>query len=56
MRYPKYRIAFLHGKQIAWRGTREEAKAAEMPALAKFVEGGKGVLQDDEIARIEGIL
>ena len=32
------RIA-LHGKQIAWRGSREEAKAAEMPALAKFVEG-----------------
>jgi len=50
------RIAFLNNKQIAWVGTREEAKAAEMPALAKFVQGGKGVLDDDELARKEGIL
>ncbi|MEC7241139.1 MAG: ATP-binding cassette domain-containing protein [Myxococcota bacterium] len=50
------RIAFLNDKRIAWSGGREEAKAAEMPALAKFVKGGKGVLDDDELARQEGIL
>jgi phospholipid/cholesterol/gamma-HCH transport system ATP-binding protein len=50
------RIAFLNDKCIAWVGTRDEARAATMPALNKFVQGGKGVLDDDELARKEGIL
>jgi phospholipid/cholesterol/gamma-HCH transport system ATP-binding protein len=50
------RVAFLNNKQIAWVGTREEAQAAKMPALVKFVQGGKGILDDDEMARKEGVL
>jgi len=50
------RIAFLNNKRIAWTGTREEAQASEMPALAKFVQGGKGILDDNELARKEGLL
>jgi phospholipid/cholesterol/gamma-HCH transport system ATP-binding protein len=50
------RVAFLNNREIAWVGSREEAKVAKMPALAKFVQGGKGVLDDDEMARKEGVL
>jgi phospholipid/cholesterol/gamma-HCH transport system ATP-binding protein len=34
------RIAFLHEGRILFHGTTEEARAANVPLLRKFLEGG----------------
>jgi len=41
------RLAFLHGKRIAWVGPPEEARTAPIPVLREFVKGGRGELTED---------
>jgi len=40
------RVAMLHERRIAFTGTLEETRAAPMPWLQSFIQGGRGVLQD----------
>ena len=51
------RLAFLYDKKMSFVGTLEEAKAAEFPALQEFIQGGRGVLTDEDVARLgeEGV-
>ena len=45
------RIAFLHDRKMSWVGTKEEALASDFPPLREFVQGGRGVLNDDAVLR-----
>lgn len=51
------RLAFLYDLKMGFVGTIEEAKEVEFPALQEFLQGGRGVLGDDEIAGLaeEGV-
>lgn len=44
------RLAFLYDLKMGFVGTIEQAKEADFPALQEFLQGGRGVLGDDEIA------
>jgi phospholipid/cholesterol/gamma-HCH transport system ATP-binding protein len=41
------RLALVHDRRIAFTGTPEEAKTAELRYLREFVKGGRGVLTED---------
>ena len=42
------RIAFLYKKRIAWVGARDDASQSGHPVLERFIEGGRGVLKQEE--------
>ena len=41
------RLALVHNKGIAFAGTPEEAKASDFRFLSEFIQGGRGVLEED---------
>jgi phospholipid/cholesterol/gamma-HCH transport system ATP-binding protein len=41
------RLALVHEKQIAFAGTPEEAKSSDFRFLREFIQGGRGVLEED---------
>ncbi|HJN73561.1 MAG TPA: ATP-binding cassette domain-containing protein [Myxococcota bacterium] len=51
------RLAFLYDKRMSFVGSLDEARAADFPALQVFMQGGRGVLSDEDVARLgeEGI-
>ncbi|MCP4808133.1 MAG: ATP-binding cassette domain-containing protein [Proteobacteria bacterium] len=51
------RLAFLYDRKMSFVGTLDEARAAEFPALQEFIQGGRGVLSDADVARLgeEGV-
>lgn len=51
------RLAFLYDRKMSFVGTLDEAHAADFPALQEFMQGGRGVLSDDDVQRLgeEGV-
>ncbi len=47
------RIAFLYDRKIAWVGPREEAAESGHPVLERFIQGGRGILEPEEIAVLD---
>jgi phospholipid/cholesterol/gamma-HCH transport system ATP-binding protein len=41
------RVAMLHERRIAFSGTLEETRSSEIPWLRRFIQGGRGVLEDE---------
>ena len=41
------RLALVHDQRIAFAGTPEEAKSSDFRFLAEFIQGGRGVLDED---------
>lgn len=44
------RLAFLYEHKMSFVGTLDQAREVEFPALQEFLQGGRGVLGDDEVA------
>jgi phospholipid/cholesterol/gamma-HCH transport system ATP-binding protein len=40
------RVAMLHERRIAFTGTLDETRAAPMPWLRSFIQGGRGILEE----------
>ena len=47
------RLAFLYERRISWCGPRDEAKDSGVEVLEKFIRGGRGVLEPDELHMME---